>query len=272
MGEMADYELERLEGDIDLYFDNTMYDEEQDCYYGPGRQNPICKFCGKSDLRWQKTIGRWILYEQNGKIHDCPKHPLPLSILKELAKKKMNTEITGTPFDNYTPPSWDEWFMKIMYLVASKSKDPKTKIGAVLVRDRRIISTGYNGLCRGVNDKIKERMVRPVKYSWFEHAERNSIYAAARYGIKTEGTIMFTNSVPCTDCARAVIQVGIVKVIIHKLYEDLSSESQKLKDRSQWVGHNEISMTMFREAGVTVEVFHPSVGAVAYFDGKQYPV
>lgn len=182
--------------------------------------------------------------------------------------------IIGTPFENYVPPSWDEWFIKIMYLVASKSKDPKTKIGAVLVKDRRIISTGYNGLCRGVDDNVPSRLVRPEKYSWFEHGERNAIYAAAKYGIKTDGTIMYTNGIPCTDCARSVIQAGVIKVIVHKPYEDLSAKAQrdKVGHGVKWSGHNEISMAMFNESGVIVEIFEKPVGAFAYFDGKQFVV
>jgi len=81
---------------------------------------------------------------------------------------------------NYTPPDWHDWFLQGVYWVASKSKDPKTKIGAILVKDRRIISTGYNGIPIGVDDKIDVRNQRPEKYKWFEHAERNSIYSAAK--------------------------------------------------------------------------------------------
>lgn len=192
--------------------------------------------------------------------------------MKEIINKE--TTIFGTPFENYIPPSWDEWFIKMMYLVASKSKDPKTKIGAVLVRDNRIISSGYNGICRGVNDNIPERLVRPAKYMWFEHGERNSIFAAARHGISTAGTVMYTNGIPCVDCARAIIQAGIVKVVIHRIYEQLCSEAQKnnSENRAQWKGHNEVSMTMFRESGVELEVFYKPVGDIAYFDGIKYVV
>jgi len=284
MGEMADYTLELAESE-ELYFDNVMYDEELDSYIGHGHKRPpTCKFCGKKNLAWGNIIDdknntRWFLHEQDGSIHDCPKNPLSVSLLKKIAAarrtpKTMTSELIGTPFENYTPPSWDEWFIKIMYLVASKSKDPKTKIGAVLVRDRRIISTGYNGLCRGVNDDVPSRLVRPAKYNWFEHGERNAIFAAARHGIATEGTTMYTNGVPCTDCARAVIQAGVEAIVVHKPYEDLSVMAQKAKSGhgEKWAGHNTISMEMFNEAGVMVSVFDKPVGAFAYFDGNQYVV
>ena len=179
----------------------------------------------------------------------------------------------GEPFKDYVPPSWDEWFIKMMYLVAEKSKDPKTKIGALLVRNKRLISVGYNGLPVGCDDTVEERNIRPEKYSWYEHGERTSVYATAKFGIDTDGTIMYTNGTPCTDCARAVIQAGVVKVIVHKPYEDLSSMAARQKsDQSQWKGHNDKSQAMFREAGVELVIFDKLVGAYAYFDGKRYKV
>lgn len=180
--------------------------------------------------------------------------------------------LEGIPFDNYIPPNWDEWFMKIMYLVAQKSKDPSTKIGAVLVRDKRIVSVGYNGLPRGVNDDVPERSQRPIKYNFYEHGERNCLYAAGRYGISTDGTIMYTNGIPCTDCARGVIQSGVSKVVVHKPYEELSSKAQQEKLREQWKGHNEISTTMFNESGVKLEIYDGFLHSFAYFNGKKYLV
>src|SRR5438045_6573381 len=105
-------------------------------------------------------------------------------------------------------PSWDEYFMRHVYLVASKSKDTRTKIGAVIVRDKRIISEGYNGICQGVYDHIESRYVKPKKYFFFEHGERNAVYGCARHGIATLGAKIYTQGIPCADCARAVIQAG----------------------------------------------------------------
>lgn len=178
----------------------------------------------------------------------------------------------GIQFDNYLPPSWDEWFMRLVYLTATKSKDPKTKIGSILVKDKRIISTGYNGIPIGVDDTIDDRVERPNKYLWLEHAERNSIYSASKYGISTGGTTMYTNAVPCADCTRAIIQSGIVKVVIHKVYEDLFTQIQDEVSRPKWIGHNKISRTMLAEAGVDVEIFDGFVESTAYFDGFKYLV
>ena len=77
--------------------------------------------------------------------------------------------------------NWDTLFMSMVYLVAMKSKDDSTHLGAVIVsQDNEIRSFGYNGLARGINDDVVERQERPEKYFWFEHAERNAIYNAGR--------------------------------------------------------------------------------------------
>ena len=135
-----------------------------------------------------------------------------------------------------------------VYLVASKSKDPSTKIGAVLVTDNVLISEGYNGFCRKVNDNVANRWERPAKYSWIEHGERNSIFNAARRGIATENSVMYTQGIPCVDCARAVIQAGVKKVICHKQWEDAFKELTA--NGRTWT--QDISAEMFGEAGVEV--------------------
>ena len=77
---------------------------------------------------------------------------------------------------------WHNRFMDVAKLVATWSKDTSTKVGAVVVGpDKEIRSTGYNGLVRGVDDNIPERMERPTKYDFFEHAERNAVYNACDF-------------------------------------------------------------------------------------------
>lgn len=88
MGDGADMLIEQMERD-ELYFANVMYLEETDSYLGHGHKKSLyCKFCGKGPLQWKKTITRWIMCEKNGDLHDCPKNPLSLKVLKELALKK----------------------------------------------------------------------------------------------------------------------------------------------------------------------------------------
>jgi dCMP deaminase len=169
---------------------------------------------------------------------------------------------------NYTPPDWNEWFLQGVYWVASKSKDPKTKIGALIVKDKRIISTGYNGIPIGVDDKNELRHERPEKYKWYEHGERNAIYAAAKYGIDTNGSILYTNALPCADCARGIIQSGIKCVYIHQQFNDLCNSTQ----REQWKGHDNATFTMFNESGIEIHTIDRILGCKAYFDGKVFDI
>lgn len=149
----------------------------------------------------------------------------------------------------YQPPTWDEFFMLHVYLVASKSKDPSTKIGAVLISDNNtLVSEGYNGFCRKVNDSVSERWERPAKYWWSEHGERNAIFNAARNGIRTLNTTMYTQDLPCVDCTRAIIQAGINKMVLHKQWADAFKELS-VNGRT-WTKN--VSDEMLKEAGVEV--------------------
>ncbi len=151
---------------------------------------------------------------------------------------------------------WDEFWMRHVYLASSKSKDRSTEIGAILIKNGILISEGYNGICRKVNDEIKERSERPEKYHWYEHAERNSIYNAARHGIQTLDSVIFTNYPPCTDCARSIIQAGIKEVVCHLQY---ANHWDKIR-RGNWAGHAERTLTMFKESGVNVRWFEKVLG------------
>lgn len=110
--------------------------------------------------------------------------------------------------------NWDDYFMNLARAVAERSKDRSTKVGCVIVGpDNEIRSTGYNSFPRGINDDVPERHARPEKYVWTEHAERNAIYAAARVGTPLKGCKAYLPWFPCMDCARALIQSGIVELI-----------------------------------------------------------
>ena len=140
---------------------------------------------------------------------------------------------------------WTEYFRNLAHQVKLKSKDEKTQIGAVIVgKDKEIVSTGYNSFPRGIRDDIKERQQRPEKYFWFEHAERNAIYNAARIGVSTKGTTMYLScGVPCADCARGIINAGIVRIFC---------ERQDVTKGIKWADSAERSWDMFEEAGVKV--------------------
>ena len=138
---------------------------------------------------------------------------------------------------------WKEYFLNIAEQVKLKSKDRSTQIGAVIVgKNKEILSTGYNSFPRGLDDNLPERQERPIKYFYFEHAERNAIYKAARLGISLKNTKMYCTYFPCVDCARAIIQAGIIKLYTNK--PDLNHE----KWGESWVN----AIIMFKECGVEI--------------------
>lgn len=141
---------------------------------------------------------------------------------------------------------WDDYFMSMVYLIAMKSKDKRTHIGAVIVGpDKEIKSTGYNSFVRGLNDNISERQEKPEKYFWFEHAERNAVFNATLIGTSLKGCKMYTNGIPCMDCARAVVQSGIKEVIVDKSWND--------GNRGDDLEHTKRTLQMFSETGVKVK-------------------
>ena len=110
---------------------------------------------------------------------------------------------------------WDDHFLALAHVASGMSKDRSTKVGAVIVGpDRDIRATGFNGFPRGCDDDVEARHERPAKYLWTEHAERNAIYHAARTGVSVKGCEMIVTCHPCADCARAIIQSGIARLLI----------------------------------------------------------
>lgn len=158
--------------------------------------------------------------------------------------------------------------MKMVYLVSSKSKDQSTKIGAVTVSDKQILSTGFNGICRGVVDEPEDRNVAPTKYVYFEHAERNACYSAAREGIKLKGSTMYTQDIPCADCCRGVIQSGIKKIVIHDPWSKIWKDIQG----NQWVESQNHSKQMLEECGIEVISMQQQVGIETLIKGGIYGV
>lgn len=142
--------------------------------------------------------------------------------------------------------SWDQFYLNMADVIASRSKDRSAKIGAVLVRDNAVISMGYNGFPRGVNDDVESRHERPAKYAYTEHGERNSIYNAARAGISSLGSTMYTQGVPCQDCARAAIQAGVTRLVAYWQADDTIFPA--------WKESCGIGREMLDEAGVEVVV------------------
>ena len=169
-----------------------------------------------------------------------------------------------------TPPTWHEYFMALAYLTASKSKDPSTKVGAVIVAEgNSVISTGYNGLPRGCNDDLPERNLRPIKYAWYEHAERNAIYNAAGQSVALKNTIIYTPGLPCVDCLRGIIQSGLGAIFIHKEWREAITPLIT-SDQPWYKGQRSVVNEMIEETGI--EVFELSLNlpsSTGFFNGQR---
>jgi dCMP deaminase len=126
-------------------------------------------------------------------------------------------------------PSWEDYFLQLADLVASRSTCLRRQVGAVLVRDERIIATGYNGAPRGIQHCLeagclREKMGIPSgeRYELCRgvHAEQNAIINAAYYGVSTKGAVLYCTNQPCLICARMIINAGIIKVVHRGNFDD----------------------------------------------------
>lgn len=154
-----------------------------------------------------------------------------------------------------------EMFMRLVYLVAEYSKD-RTKIGAVLVRDQNIIASGYNGFPRKVMDYNSRYKDAETKYAFVVHAEANAILSAARLGVNTLDSTLYTCSLPCSECTKSIIQAGIKKIVCHAQYPNHSHNEK-------WIKSFEISKTMIGEAGVHLSWFDKKLGLEASLRGEK---
>ena len=143
---------------------------------------------------------------------------------------------------------WDNRFVRIALEVSSWSKDPGTKVGAVLVSDRRILATGYNGFPTNISDSLERYNDREVKLSLTVHAEVNAILNAAKNGASTDSSTLYVTFPPCVSCATAVIQAGITRVIC----PDLSSAPER------WIESFTKGQNLLKEAGLLVSTYLPS--------------
>lgn len=138
--------------------------------------------------------------------------------------------------------NWDDYFIQVANTISLKSKDRSTKVGAVVVNQQHsILSTGYNGFPRGIDDCVEDRHDRPQKYIWTEHAERNAVYNAAYVGNSLNGSTMYTTLFPCVECSRAIIQSGISTLVCPAPQND-----------GFWAENMRQSLDMLEEAKVDV--------------------
>jgi dCMP deaminase len=125
-------------------------------------------------------------------------------------------------------PTWDEYFLGIAFLAAKRSTCLIRQVGAVLVKDNTIISTGYNGAASGLDDCRKLGCLRKHIIPGTQqeicraiHAEQNAIIQAAVQGVSIEGATLYTTHSPCILCARMIINAKIKKCVYSSSYSDL---------------------------------------------------
>jgi len=136
---------------------------------------------------------------------------------------------------------WDQRYLALAKEVSTWSKDPSTQVGAVTVGSKKeVLSQGFNGFPRGINDTDERYHHRDTKYKLVVHAEMNAIYNATYSGTSLDGATLYVYGLPiCSECAKGIIQVGIKKVVV-----------EKSKELDNWNESVQLSQKMFDEAGV----------------------
>ena len=139
---------------------------------------------------------------------------------------------------------WDKRFMEMTELVSTWSSCIRRQVGAIIVKDKRILTTGYNGAPSGVSScKDRENCIRIERniasgtcqeICYAVHAEQNAICQAAKLGLSIDGATLYCTHQPCTICARLIINSGIKKVVYKNGYPD------------------DFSLELFKEAGVEI--------------------
>jgi dCMP deaminase len=143
-------------------------------------------------------------------------------------------------------PGWDEYFMQIAHTVATRSTCTRASVGCVLTRDRRILTTGYNGAPSGVPHcsdvgclLVNEHCQRAT------HAEANAIVQGALHGVSVAGAIAYCTHQPCVNCTKLLISAGIKKIVFDTPYPD------------------SVATDLLREAGVGIVAFKTLEGVKA---------
>ena len=138
---------------------------------------------------------------------------------------------------------WDNRFLELAEHIAQWSKDPSTKVGCVIVgQDREIVSTGFNGFPRGIEDTAERLQTRELKYSLICHAEANAVTQAARIGTSLKNCTAYITWPPCTSCVASMIQAGIKKIVYRK----------NIVIPERWQKDFELGNQMLKEANVAV--------------------
>ncbi len=140
-------------------------------------------------------------------------------------------------------PDWDEYFLGIAKLVSERSTCLRRRVGALIVKNRRILTTGYNGTHSGIahcdiEGCLRDRMKVPSgerhELCRGLHAEQNAIIQAALYGVDISGSVLYCTNQPCSICAKMLINAGIKEIVMESGYPD------------------KMAMGFFKEAGIVV--------------------
>jgi len=135
--------------------------------------------------------------------------------------------------------SWDDYFMKIAAVVAERATCLRHNIGAVIVKNKQILTTGYNGAVRGTDDCLKlgcrkDELKLPSGVSSEDcravHAEQNAIIQAAKHGINIDGATLYCTTIPCRMCAKEIVNAGIKEVITYSDYAGARGSVEFLKN------------------------------------------
>lgn len=154
-------------------------------------------------------------------------------------------------------------YLREAYNMALSSPDPSTQNGALILQGEMTVAKDCNRLPNGVLES-KERWERPLKYKIIEHAERNAIFQFAARPLTSSGLVGATMVCPwaaCADCARAIIQAGITKLVTHKQAHDRSPDF--------WKQEIEIAFQMLREANVEIVMVDAKIGGVELLHSGQ---
>jgi dCMP deaminase len=156
-----------------------------------------------------------------------------------------------------------EYLRQAYEFAAKNSTDRSTQNGAILVDgEGNIVAWGANKFPMGVAE-TPERLERPEKYEWVVHAEQAAIFYAARNGIRTAGLTMYGTWVACNNCAKAIVDTGIIKVVGHKKTMDIAPE--------RWLDPIEKGRQMFKEKGVVYELWEGDIGGIELlFNGQPF--
>ncbi|MBQ9689822.1 MAG: cytidine/deoxycytidylate deaminase family protein [Candidatus Methanomethylophilaceae archaeon] len=145
-------------------------------------------------------------------------------------------------------PSNDEYFMEMAQLVSSRSTCLRRKVGAVIVKEKRVLSTGYNGSPKGTKHceelgciRVKLNVPSGTRHELCRgvHAEQNAVTQAAYFGVSVDGATIYTTTYPCSMCAKILINAGIKEIIYSEGYAD------------------DLSKDLLEEAGIEIREYMP---------------